>query len=404
MTRARQMRPIVFLHDVLGKLDALDDSKAGVGLTDQDELGCWNWADENPHGAMNAGSRHGKTEINKCLVAQIIRKGGGVTYIDPKEISLQGMEGIPRLILRNDPGDIPAMWEAIADFRHLMDARRIERARHGKDAVAGWNRQMLVLEEVNQFSEQSDDFWEDLPEEEEGFLGTELWKPRRAKKTPRVWRHVKAIAWQGAAFKMHVFVDGQDVQATVLKGVRNSLGMRLLGAYQPSQWKFLVGTTPVPPAPNHKGRFCLVRGGEQTWLQAILGDLDPDRSSAIWRDYAMGGQLSAVAVPLVTGGAPVTYHVDSSGQVSPVNGKSVKPVTADPRGVLVSLADAVKGGLTPGATLQALRMDRHRSDKDDLPGGLKFPEPGGSDGSQTELFWSAELAGFNEARRGRRVA
>ena len=401
MSRARQMRPVVFLHEVLDKLDTLDDSRAGIGLNDQDGLSCWNWADENPHGAMNAGSRHGKTEINKCLVAQIIRKGGGVTYIDPKEISLQGMEDIPRLTLRNDPGDIPAMWEAIADFRHLMDGRRIERARLGAAAVAGWNRQMLVLEEVNQFSEQSDDFWEDLPEEEEGFLGTEMWKPRRAKKTPRVWRHVKAVAWQGAAFKMHVFVDGQDVQATVLKGVRNSLGMRLLGAYQPGQWKFLVGTTPIPPAPNHKGRFCLVRGGEQMWLQAILGDKDPDKSSAIWRDYAMGGQV-AETVPLVTGSPAVTYHVDPSGQVSPVNEKSAKPVTGDPRGVLVGLADAVERGVTPGATLKALRMDRHRSDKDQLPDGLTFPEPGGYDGMQKELFWSAELAEFNAARRGAR--
>ena len=25
--------------------------------------------------------------------------------------------------------------------------------------------------------------------------------------------------------------------------------MRLLGGYQPQQWKFLVGTTPVPAAP-----------------------------------------------------------------------------------------------------------------------------------------------------------
>ena len=395
MTRARQMRPIVFLHDVLDKLDALDDSRAGVGLDDQDELGCWSWADENPHGAMNAGSRHGKTEINKCLVAQIIRKGGGVTYIDPKEISLQGMEDLPRLILRNDPGDIPAMWEGIADFRHMMDGRRIERARLGKEAAAGWNRQLLVLEEVNQFSEQSDDFWEDLPEEEEGFLGTEMWKPKRAKKTPRVWRHVKAIAWQGAAFKMHVFVDGQDVQATVLKGVRNSLGMRLLGAYQPSQWKFLVGTTPIPPAPNHKGRFCLVRGGDQTWLQAILGDLDPDKSSAIWRDYAMGGQPADGTSPLVTAAGPVTYHVDSNGQVSATGRPVPGHVTAaGPMG----LSDIAEAGLVAG-TVKALRMDRHRSDLGELPDGLKFPEPVGQDG-QKELFDVTEIQAFDAARRG----
>jgi hypothetical protein len=289
MTRSRKMPTKVYLDDVLDKLDGLDDSKTAIGVDDQGDLGCWSWNTENPHGVINAGSRHGKTELNKCLVAQILRKGGGVTYIDPKETSIQGMEGIPGLTLLNDPGDIPAMWEGIAKFRKLMDSRRKERMAD-PTAVAGWNRQLLVLEEVNQFSEMSDEIWEELEEEIPGYENTMMWKPRRAKKVPPVWRHVKAIAWQAAAFKMHLMVDGQDVQATVLKGARNSLGMRLLGGYLPQQWKFLVGTTPVPPAPPIKGRWCLVNGAEQTWLQGIVGSLDPDESSQIWRDYAWGNR------------------------------------------------------------------------------------------------------------------
>jgi len=394
ITRAKQMRPIVYLHDVLDKLAELDDSKSGVGVDDQDGLVSWCWNTENPHGVMNAGSRHGKTEINKCLVAQILRKGGGVTYIDPKEISLQGMEGIPGLTLRNDPGDIPAMWEAIADFRHVMDGRRVERARYGKDAVAGWDRRLLILEEVNQFSEQSDDFWEDLPEEEEGFLGTELWKPRKAKKTPRVWRHVKAVAWQGAAFKMHVFVDGQDVQSMVLKGVRNSLGMRLLGGYLPQQWKFLVGTTPVPAAPNHKGRFCLVIGNDQTWLQAILGDKDPDKSSALWREYALNGR-EPVAVPSGGGIWAVSGDGEIKRQVSAARSGILQPGTFPPMG----LADIVRAGLVTGSE-SALKKDRQRSDLGELRDGLVFPEPVGMDGKQKELFDVAEVQAFDAMRRG----
>jgi hypothetical protein len=412
MTRAKEMRPIVYLHDVRDKLDALDDSKSGIGLDDQDQLVSWNWNTENPHGVMNGGSRIGKTEINKCLVAQILRKGGGVTYIDPKEISVQGMEDIPGLTLRNDPGDIPAMWEAIADFRHMMDGRRIERARLGKDAVAGWNRQLLILEEVNQFSEQSDDFWEDLPEEEEGFLGTELWKPRKAKKTPRVWRHVKAVAWQGAAFKMHVFVDGQDVQSMVLKGVRNSLGMRLLGGYLPTQWKFLVGTTPVPAAPNHKGRFCLVIGNDQTWLQAILGDKDPDQSSAIWRDYALNGRQPG-AVPaggaFIASGDGTICHTPMTGRNgwSAARGTQVlEPVTD--LNVPMSLLEIARVHLLPQGCradhrklAAALRQDRQRSDRGELREGLVFPEPVGTDG-QAELFMPVSVIEFNTARRGAR--
>ena len=267
MRRAREMPSKVYLSDVMERVEALPEDKTAIGVDDQGGLVCWKWSSENPHGVINAGSRHGKSELNKFLISQILRKGGGVTYIDPKEISIQGMEGVPGLTLLNDPGDIPAMWEGVAAFRKLMDVRRRERAAD-PTAVSRWNRQMLVLEEVNQFSEQSDEVWEDLEEEDPLYEGTMLWKPKRAKKVPPVWRHVKAIAWQGAAFKMHLIVDGQDVQATVLKGVRNSLGMRLLGGYLPNQWKYLVGTTPVPPAPPIKGRWCLVNGADQTWVQS----------------------------------------------------------------------------------------------------------------------------------------
>lgn len=86
---------------------------------------------------------------------------------------------------------------------------------------------------------------------------------------------------------------------------------------------------------------------------------------------------------------------------------AVEPVIAvseDPRGVLVSLAEACRDGYVPGATVRALHQDRYRSDKGELPGGLKFPEPERLRGAQTELFWSADLAGFNAARRSSRAA
>ena len=117
----------------------------------------------------------------------------------------------------------------------------------GKEAVAGWNRELLVLEEVNQFSEMCDDFWEDLPEEDEDFRGTELWKPKQAKKTPpRVAARQGGRLGGRARSRCTCSSTGRTSRPTVLKGVRNSLGMRLLGGYQPQQWKVLVGTTPDP--------------------------------------------------------------------------------------------------------------------------------------------------------------
>ena len=73
----------------------------------------------------------------------------------------------------------------------------------------------------------------------------------------------------------------------------------------------------------------------------------------------------------------------------------------DPRGVPVSLVEAVEDGHAPGATVKALRQDRYRSDKGELPDGLVFPKPVTEVApGQTERFWSAEIAEFNLRRRG----
>lgn len=413
MSRARSLPPIVFLADVLDRVDALPASKTAIGLDDLDRLVCWDWGCETPHGVMNAGSRHGKSETNKCLICQILRKGGSVTAIDVKEISFQGLEGLPGFTLVNDPGDIPAMWEAIADFAGELNVRRAERA---AGTATSWPVKLLIIEEANQFGEMTDDCWEDLPcvddmepEERELLRGTELWKTKGAKKTPRVWRHVKAVAWQGAAFNMHVLVDGQDMKDSVVKGLRNSLGMRLLGGYLPQQWKFLVGTTPVPAAPAVKGRFCLVIGNQQTWTQAILADTDPDVSSRIWRDFALNGRPDPG--PGGAGDSHRRQFTDDSVPplVSATNGDGPSPVTGD-TAIPMTLLSIVRIFLAPDAgdddqkkLAAALKQDRQRHDRGALPPGLIFPGQVGTDG-QAELFLPHQVIKFNTARRGQPAA
>ena len=95
MRRAREMPDIAYLHDWIGKLDALPEHKTGIGPDDQGNLICWDWKCENPHGLVVAGSRHGKTELNRSITAQVVRKGGRVGGADCKRVSFQGLEGVP---------------------------------------------------------------------------------------------------------------------------------------------------------------------------------------------------------------------------------------------------------------------------------------------------------------------
>ena len=406
--RAREMPSTVYLHEVQERVEALPSSKTAIGLDDQGNLVCWDWQVENPHGMVVAGSRHGKTELNRSLTAQVVRKGGQVYAVDCKRVSFQGLEGVPGFELRNNPRDIRGMWELIESFYDEMECRAKERE---ENPTAEFKRWLLIVEEVLQFSAMTDDWWEEMEAEDPRDEGTLFWKPRRGKKTPRVWRWIKSLCWEGAEFGMHVIVDGQDGEFQALKGVRNVLGMRLLGGYQPQQWKACVGTTPIPEAPRTKGRFCLVAGG-QTWVQALVGDLDKNESAAIWRDFARAGRRMDGSRP-VTEPANMTgrneSHTDKTAGHGADGLRTAKPAI-DPRGVPVSLAKAERDGLVPGATLKALRQDRYLSDKDEQDGGnrlggLRFPKPVAEvRNGQTEEFWSGELTEFNEARRGQRAA
>ena len=382
LTRAHELPRIVYLHSVLEKVEALPEDKTAIGIDDQGQLVCWDWGSESPHGLINAGSRHGKTETEEGMVCQVLRKGGRVTYIDVKRTSIQGLKGLPGLTLCDNPRDMPGIWAAIQAWGDDLDTRIDERT---KDPTAEFCRDLLVIEEVNQFSEMCDEFWENWPEEDEDYRGTILWKPKRAKKTPPIWRVPKKGVWEGAFVKKNFLTAGQNIESATIRGIRNSIGLRLLGGYQPQNWKALVGTTPVPAAPPQKGRWCLVNGSTQVWVQAIIADLDANKSAAIWRDYARAGRrLDGTSVPVTDQGAVTITDLGNSRSALD-DAENTASVTR----TLVSLSEAVDMGRTHGKTIRALHGDRER-DK-------AFPEPRDYR-SRTYLYDVDEIDAYTAAR------
>ena len=360
MTRARKMPTLVYLHDVLDRVEALPEDKTAIGLDDQGSLICWDWANESPHGLLNAGSRHGKTETEEGMVCQVIRKGGKVTYIDVKRVSIQGLKGLPGLILCDNPRDMEGIWLAIGRWGDELDRRIDERT---KDPTVEFPRNLLVLEEVNQFSEMCDEFWEQWPLEAEGYENTILWKTRQSKRTPPIWRVVKKGVWEGAFAKQNVLIAGQNIEAQTVRGVRNSIGLRLLGGYQPQNWKALVGTTPAPPAPPVKGRWCLINGSTQTWVQAILADLDANASAAIWRDYARAGRRMDGTHPADEGGT-VPEEIQGADR-SDLRLTQCDPVVVPGQPAALKLSVIVER--IPGMTYEGLRKYSIRYRYDDFP-------------------------------------
>lgn len=409
--RARSLPDIVYLEDYAADLAKLPSNKIGVGLDDQGEVVCQDWDVENPHSLVVAGSRHGKTELNRSKTAQVTRKGGHVAAADCKRISFQGLEGIPGFDLRNNPRDIRAMWELIRGSYEEMDRRAEERERNPTAEFKPW---VSCIEELGQFSEMTGDWWDELEFEDPRDAGTLFFK-RRGRKIPRVWRYIKSLCFEGAEFNMHVDIDGQDGDHQYLKGLKPVLGLRILGGFQDNQWLNCVGTRPPPKAPEIKGRFCLVNGSKQTWFQAFVGSLDKLESAAIWRDYARAGRRLDGSTP-VTGPFTVTGDGTIHGAENGRSARSVTTLAAEPVTDLStprSLLAIVRAFILPDGSAeeqkkltQVLRQDRYRSDRGELPGDLVFPEPAeiAGDGRQTELFIPVAVIEFNAARRGRRVA
>lgn len=395
--RARSLPDIVYLEEYAPYLAKLPPWQIGLGLDDMGELVCLDWKTENPHHLTVAGSRIGKTELNRSKVAQVTRKGGLVAGADCKRISFQGLEGIPGFELENNPRNIRGMWELVRRSYDVMEARAEERE---NNPTAEFDPFLVCVEELGQFSSMTDDWWEELEFEDPRDAGSLFFKRRNNRKTPRVWRYIKSLCFEGAEFEMHVDISGQDGDHQYLKGVKPVLGLRMLGGYQDNQWINCVGTRPVPQAPDIKGRFCLVNGRKQTWFQAFVGALDKLESAAIWRDYARAGRRMDGSPGPVTG----PFTVSGNGTIhTPVPaGQRVATVPRPEAVTEATLQEICDMRILRAPSKRALEMDRYRSDKGELPPGVKFPEPVRVErrrGGDTEIFNVAEVVAFDTIRR-----
>ena len=57
MKRAFELPKLVYLHEVLEKVEALPEHKTAIGVDDRGNLVCWDWTIENPHGLLERRAR-----------------------------------------------------------------------------------------------------------------------------------------------------------------------------------------------------------------------------------------------------------------------------------------------------------------------------------------------------------
>lgn len=378
---ARRPTPpdVVWLADVMTEIEACRPGQVVLGRAASRKVYLGDFLREDPHWGISAGTRRGKTTLLSLTAAQVLRQArqaeadlgigrdseafmrAKVLFIDPKR-AMDALVGVPGVEVRNDPRDVEAMWAAITGFRAELDARIEAR---GADPTLEFPRRLLVIDELNQFSAQTLDRWRDIRDKSD---------PAR----PPVWRDVAAIGWMGAQYNTNIIVAGQrlDAQATGGANIRDSLGIRMLGGFTPQQWGFLVGTWPVPKSHKARGRFIVVNGGEQTWVQLVRVPDGGEGQQAI-RDLAMTPVRMSPEMSPVT---PLPGSMPAAGQVLAPVWVTLQEASAD-----------LGEGIVP-MKYEALKKAASRN-PDSFPAGRP-----GADGRSYD---AAELTAWHTSRKAR---
>jgi hypothetical protein len=245
---------------------ALDAWQILLGPGKHCEAQNWDLTSEDPHFGLSAGTRRGKTNLLLIIAMQVLAKGGTVIALDPKLVSFEALEGLPGALVYCDPWNIGAMWGAIAAFRKEIERRaKIRKA----DKTARFTMLMLLLDELNLFSELSQLEWESRCGPRPENLPKET--PWGGKKKPPMWNDLAMGLWTGAQFAGHVGTSGQrlDQRSTGNRGLRDSLGLRFAAGVPPNQVDMLFGPGEGRKVtfPNIRGRFYLGQGEDRRWVQ-----------------------------------------------------------------------------------------------------------------------------------------
>jgi len=276
---APQPPDLVLWDDYRDKIAALPAGKTFVGIGARDKPYIHDWhSGELVHVGVSVNTGGGKSFGVGGWVAQELRKGATVTWVDPKMSYLpEVFLGVPGYRLANDPKNPHEWWEEIFRCEREMNRRQDLMK---KDRTIEFPLMFLVLDELSEFADVSSQLWEDIKADPETYGYDKI-----GKKTPNpVWRSLSILLRMGREFGVRVVVLTQrlDNKSTGGIGLRDLFGLRALGRFRKNQWVMLVGTTPIPKSINKVGRWIYTDTDQDVWVQNVYGDAE------ILRDWAFG--------------------------------------------------------------------------------------------------------------------
>lgn len=336
---------IVLFSDMRTEMERAGHGRLVIGLGAENSVQMIDLDAETPHVAMSAGTGAGKSTFLTLLVAQLLRRGEveQVHVIDCKLVSLAALETVPGVYV----------WTTVEEGWAVASAIRAEVQRRFRvlkaDRTATFPRLLLILEEQNQFMQQSNINWARDRDEKND-----------PKKCPFI-TDVATILFQGRQVNVNIVSVYQrmSVMATGGQGeMRDSFGYKVLARFSHHAWDSLVGTRPRGVSSNHPGRGLIVAGGSSRAVQLTY---EPNLETVA--DYALNGRTE---IGPFTGGVEVLP--DLFPQLEAITGPSTTPrelhAVPDDPDLVVGLRE---GAEYVGMTYTAFTRARERSGGE-LPG------------------------------------
>jgi len=220
---------------------------------------------DSPHLALSADSGKGKSVVVRCILPQVLLRGGIAAILDNKLVSHPWARGLHNVAYCDDIAKIH-------DFLVWLDAELNRRAQfirghtdiHGGLTGSPGPRMMIVLEELNLMMNRLRTYWAELLSEDKA-------RPKDMRENlPSMSPAIRAMenaSYIGRELKVHLLFVSQRLSAKATAGsgdVRMNMGTRILAGYDAATWDMLVGKqTPMPAPSKIRGRMQVnVKGGD----------------------------------------------------------------------------------------------------------------------------------------------
>ena len=386
----------VTLADVMDAIREAGVNDLILGVGQEKKITQVSLSHDSPHLALSADSGKGKSVVVRCILPQVLLRGGIGVILDNKLVSHPWARGLPNVAYCDDIAKIH-------DFLEYLDGELDRRARfirantdiYGNLTGSPGPRMLIVLEELNLMMNRLRSYWSELlsadkslPKDEREYLPA---------MSPAV-RAMENASYIGRELKVHLLFVSQRLSAKATAGsgdVRMNMGTRILAGYDAATWDMLVGKqVAMPPPSRHRGRMQVnVKGGSLTETQIAFFTHGEARQLAETGNGRVPAKLRHLTVfDHPAAGAPEPHDLLRNAPQPPVTAiAGTLPV--QPLGNWMTIRQAREAGILPGAwsTNGAFRTAKHRAAKEGIP----VPQVRGKKGSEA-MYDAVELADFLE--------